>query len=135
MALLFFFFNMETFEPNRDCSIACVWAPFVRSTLLMVDRVMEEAFCGQWQVRQALVRVNYGADFALPFDQRNEGSFVPPLNYKAAAIVTLAKLADPRPIDIMSYLPHELGSTRDLPFLKCNANVKFWSPLAPLLGV
>ncbi len=34
----------------------------------------------------------------------------------------------------MSYLPHELGGTKDLPFLKCNANSKSLEPLAPLLG-
>ncbi len=32
------------------------------------------------------------------------------------------------------YLLHELGGTKDLPFLKCNANGKSLKALAPLLG-
>ncbi len=87
---------------------ACELHLLVSVILLMIDRIMEEAFCDHRQVRWPFVGVNHGADFALPLDQRNVSGFVPPLCYKVAAIVTLAKFKDPRPIDSPTVIPHIL---------------------------
>ncbi len=80
----------------------------VNVILLTVDRIREEAFCSQQRVRQPFVRVDHGADFTLPLDQGNEGGFVPLLDYEVAAIITLAKPEDPRPIDSCAVIPHIL---------------------------
>ena len=54
----------------------------------------------------AICGVDHGVDFVLPLDKGNEDGFVSPLDYKVAAIVTLAKPEDPRPIDSRAMIPH-----------------------------
>ncbi len=78
----------------------------VNVILLVVDRIMEKAFCGQRRVHQLFVGVDREANFTLLLDKWNEGGLVPSPDYELAAIVTLVKLKDPRPVESHTVIPH-----------------------------